>query len=150
MVTNELSIPATPGSYLLLFTLPTAVDGVIVGKLGVFSLAPGSWIYCGSAWGAGGLRSRLRRHLQAAKKPHWHIDFLTVRLPSPSVVAIPQPERGVRLECAWTQRLLAQPDFSAPIPRFGSSDCRECPAHWVHTAQVIAIEELWRMLTTDD
>jgi Uri superfamily endonuclease len=139
---NTHAMPATPGSYLLLFHLPTAVDGVQIGKLGLFSLAPGGWIYCGSAWGSGGLRSRVRRHLQADKKLHWHIDFLTNRLSTPAVLMAPQPDRSARLECAWTQHLLSLPGFSAPILHFGSSDCRECPAHLVHTARVVTVEEL--------
>jgi Uri superfamily endonuclease len=140
------ALPTTPGSYLLLFYLPTAVDGVQIGKLGVFSLTPGSWIYCGSAWGSGGLRSRVRRHLQAHKKLHWHIDFLTHRLPILSVLMVPQSDRSVRLECVWTQHLLSLPGFSTPIPHFGSSDCRDCPAHLVHTPRLVTVEEMRRLI----
>ncbi len=131
-VTDLPIVPATPGSYLLIFHLPTAIDRLCVGKLGVFSLQPGCWIYAGSAWGAGGLRSRLRRHFQPQKKAHWHIDFLSNHLPPTAFFALEQTDRSVRLECAWTQHLLRQPGFFAPIPHFGSSDCRDCPAHLVY------------------
>ncbi|MBX3002001.1 MAG: GIY-YIG nuclease family protein [Caldilineaceae bacterium] len=126
-------IPTTPGSYLLIFHLPVVIDRFVVGKLGVFSLHPGHWLYAGSAWGPGGLRSRLRRHFQPEKQAHWHIDFLSNHLPPIAFLALEQTERSVRLECAWIQRLLRQPGFSAPIPHFGSSDCGSCPAHLVYT-----------------
>jgi Uri superfamily endonuclease len=131
-VTYLPTVPATPGSYLLIFHLSTVIDRLSVGRLGVFSLQPGTWIYCGSAWGPGGLRGRLRRHFQPVKECHWHIDLLSTLLPPSTFLAVAQTDRSVRLECAWTRHLLRQPGFTSPIPHFGSSDCRECPAHVVY------------------
>lgn len=69
-------IPALPGSYVLVFALEQPL-GLEVGRLGVVDLAPGRYVYFGSAWGSGGLRARIRRHVRPDKSPHWHIDYLT-------------------------------------------------------------------------
>jgi hypothetical protein len=34
-------------------------------------------------------------------------------------------------ECGLLDRLLKAPGAAVPVPRFGSSDCRRCPAHLV-------------------
>lgn len=129
-------LPNTPGSYALLFHLAAALCDIPVGRLGRVDLAPGLWIYCGSAHGPGGLGARLRRHLAKEKSQRWHIDALTCRASPVAVLLEEEPERAApiqRLECTWIQHLLAQPGFRAPIPGFGSSDCSAgCPAHLVH------------------
>lgn len=69
-------IPALPGSYVLVFDLKQPL-GLEVGRLGMVTLAPGRYVYFGSAWGPGGLQARIRRHVRPDKSPHWHIDYLT-------------------------------------------------------------------------
>jgi Uri superfamily endonuclease len=120
--------PAEVGTYLLIFeaVAPTAVT---VGRLGVFTLPPGRYAYVGSGHGPGGLAGRLGRHLRSRKHLHWHVDYLAALIPVVEVIAVTSSER---LECMWVRRLLALDGASVPIPRFGSSDCREgCPAHLV-------------------
>lgn len=68
-------IPAEPGSYLLMLQLVDATK-IEVGRLGQIHFLQGWYIYAGSAFGAGGLRGRLRRHLAGSKKQYWHIDYL--------------------------------------------------------------------------
>ncbi len=118
-------LPADPGAYLLLIelTAPLALD---IPRLGAATLAPGRYAYCGSANGPGGLRARIGRHLRRDKTPHWHIDRLTAAGQVAGLRAVP----GGR-ECDLLRDLLADPGVSVPVPGFGSSDCRACPAHLV-------------------
>ncbi len=100
-----------------------------VGQLGKFQVSPGCYAYVGSAQGPGGLRARVARHLRPVKRHHWHIDTLTAALPVAAVITSTNPRD---LECLWVRRLLALPGTTAPIPGFGSSDCRAgCPAHLI-------------------
>ncbi|GEM_PF-788632 len=127
--------PREPGSYLLLFTWARPLK-LQVGRLGPAVLAPGLWVYGGSAWGPGGLQARLRRHLYPAdRRPHWHVDRLTsLQRPHGVVWALQPPAEGrPRLECIWIRHLLTHLGFTAPVRGFGSGDCRQgCPAHLVH------------------
>lgn len=115
-------------------------------------LWPGYYVYCGSARGSGGLRPRLGRHLAATKPLRWHVDHLTcaVHAPPPSPCACASgvvpglwalPLVGAA-ECALVAALLAAGGeggaggadtggwrVTVPVPGFGASDCRRCPAH---------------------
>lgn len=129
--------PILPGTYLLVLRATTPVS-LSVGRLGTFALPAGLYGYVGSAHGPGGLAARLARHLQPHKQIHWHIDALTALLP---IVAIQATAAAERLECEWVQRLLAQ-GASAPIPGFGSSDCRAgCPAHLLRLPEQSGLTE---------
>ncbi len=123
-MTAGLGLPVAPGSYLLImrWAIPATIA---IGRLGQFAFAAGTYAYVGSAHGPGGLRARLARHLRAAKKRHWHIDYLVERAP---VVAVWVEASAGRLECAWAGALAALPGAEQPAPRFGASDCA-CPAH---------------------
>ena len=116
-------LPTGPGAYALLLRLaepaaaPTRAFSSAV-------LAPGTYLYAGSAWGPGGIRARVLRHARRAKARHWHIDSLTEVADLAGVLAFP----GGR-ECGLIERGRALPGTSVPIPGFGSSDCRSCAAH---------------------
>ena len=114
-----------PGAYVLLIDLaaPLALE---IPQLGAATLAPGRYAYGGNAYGPGGLRARIGRHLRRDKAPRWHVDRLTAAGRVAGVRAVP----GGR-ECALLRELLALPGVSVPVPGFGSSDCRACPAHLV-------------------
>ena len=121
-------LPASPGSYLLLARLAAPLP--LSGSLAGHELPRGWHVYAGSARGPGGLRARLGRHLRPEKRPRWHIDQLTMwanalfALPFPASENAPAPA-----ECALIARLVESGAFSPPVPGFGSSDCRACPAH---------------------
>ena len=74
-------------------------------------LAPGCYVYAGSARGPGGIRARVRRHLRPDKTPHWHIDQVTAyaKLPlgelSPQMSLVMLDEAGQDIE--EVQSLLA-------------------------------------------
>ncbi len=114
-----------PGAYLLFVDLaaPLVLD---IPRLGEPTLATGRYAYGGSAHGPGGLRARIGRHLRRDKAQHWHVDRLTAAGRVVQVRAVP----GGR-ECDLVRDLLELPGASVPVPGFGSSDCRACPAHLV-------------------
>lgn len=124
--------PAAPGSYLLVMRLARDLR-VRAGALGVQELPAGAYVYCGSALGPGGLRARVRRHVEGARRLHWHIDSLLRRA---GVQEVWIRTGAQRLECEWASALDSLAEFDCPAPGFGASDCR-CRAH------------LWRAKTSD-
>ena len=114
-----------PGIYVLIFHLPEDLT-VTVGRLGERRFEGGWYGYVGS--GKSGVEARVRRHLQAHNRPHWHLDYL---LPQgqPTAAVIGHTEDS--LECPLARRLEQQ--FQV-VPRFGSSDCR-CSGHLFHSPQ---------------
>ncbi len=135
MTTRPEPLTNLAGAYRLVIHLPKPTS-VSVGK-STLSLAPGRYAYCGSAYGPGGLRARIARHLNQTKTIRWHIDQLTG---IGSVIHIYTEPGGH--ECAILQHLLAQPGVGVPIPRFGSSDCRTCPSHLVSLPPQFALGAL--------
>ncbi|MBX0329203.1 GIY-YIG nuclease family protein [Oscillochloris sp. ZM17-4] len=120
------------GSYILVLQLDHAIDDLQVGKLGRYTFPAGSYLYVGSALGAGGLEARLRHHERREKaRPHWHIDYLRAHALLCEVWTVASP---VRLESRWCAMLSRSPDVSIPVAGFGSSDTR-CPAHLFHMAR---------------
>ena len=121
----SVPLPVEPGAYLLLIELavPLALE---IPRLGAATLAPGRYAYGGSAYGSGGLKARIGRHLRSDKSPRWHVDRLTA---AGRVIGV-RPVPGGR-ECALVRDLLLVPGALVPVPGFGSSDCRSCPAHLV-------------------
>lgn len=117
--------PDVPGAYALLILLRRHFTGT-VGALGRVTLAPGAYLYLGSARGPGGLRARLARHARSGKRPHWHVDRLTAAGRLALMLALPGGS-----ECALAARARALPGAAVPVAGFGSSDCRRCPAHLV-------------------
>lgn len=115
------TLPTRRGAYLLAIVLDRTLAGELRGK--PYTLPPGTYLYAGSANGPGGIAARVARHLRRDKKPHWHVDALTVAASGITALAFPDGN-----ECALVERLLDE-GCEAPLPGFGSSDCRSCPAH---------------------
>ena len=118
-----------PGAYLLVIDIDAPL-ALAVPKGAGATLATGRYGYCGSAYGPGGIRARVTRHLSQSKTLRWHIDHLTA---SGRVVAV-RTEPGGN-ECEFMDSLRALPGATIPIPGFGSSDCRRCLAHLVALPQ---------------
>ncbi len=118
-VESAQDAPSASGAYALLI----ALDKPLRVRAGARSaaLAPGLYVYCGSARGPGGLAARLARHMRRDKRAHWHVDQLTEA--GKVVGAWVFPGRG---ECEVNDELA---DWPTPIEGFGSSDCRRCRAH---------------------
>ena len=133
------TIPAQPGSYALWLHLPQTRN-LTIGKLGRFTFRAGDYFYLGSAFGPGGLRARLGRHLCGDGKSHWHVDYLrqVTEVIGFGYMINCRGEVGfaptsIPIECAWSQKLAALPGSRTPIPGFGSSDCTlGCAAHLVY------------------
>ncbi len=118
---------AEPGAYLLAIDLKRK----LTLKFASFSalpsapvMMPGRYVYCGSAYGPGGLAARIARHSRRGKKVRWHIDRLTL---AGRVVQTAALAGGS--ECALFAALHKLPGVSVPVPGFGNSDCRDCTAH---------------------
>lgn len=155
------AVPRSPGTYALVFrvTEPLLVaigrkprnrdSGAAVAPQSLLRhsqsplprplrLVPGTYVYVGSAFGPGGLRARLARHLRPEKRPHWHVDYLTAVL---RPVAIIYSADEAHQECAWVQILLAAPGTTVPMAGFGNSDCTAgCPAHLVRVQDVALLQ----------
>lgn len=111
--------PTAPGAYVLWLRLDAPLRVSAGDRPGL--LYPGDYLYCGSARGPGGLRARLARHWRREKRPHWHVDQITL---AGRPLAAWIDEGGD--ECALNAALGALP---IPVPGFGSSDCPRCAAH---------------------
>ena len=115
------------GAYILAIDLKRklALDiAALAGPLRPPVLVPGRYVYCGSAYGAGGPRACIARHLKRRNSMRWHVDRLST---AGHIVHIAALAGGS--ECALIAGLCALPGTSVPLPGFGSSDCRVCAAH---------------------
>lgn len=108
------------GAYAIAIRLDAPLD-VVIGGRPAATLAPGRYIYCGSANGSGGIASRVGRHLRRGKTIRWHVDQLTEHGAIETTWIFPGGS-----ECRLVSALSFLP---APIAGFGSSDCRRCHSH---------------------
>ncbi len=120
---RAFDLPEAPGAYVLLIGLARPLE-LPIARLSRPTLAPGNYVYCGSARGPGGLAARVGRHLRQDKRPHWHVDHLTANGQVLDVLC-----RTEGSECELRRRINNHSGVCLPVPGFGSSDCRECPSH---------------------
>ncbi len=117
-----------PGAYLLAIDLKRRlkldIESLSRKISGAAMLAPGRYVYCGSAYGPGGPGARIARHLRRDKVARWHVDRLTL---AGEIIQTGTVAGGS--ECELCAGLRALPGVGVPLPGFGSSDCRVCPAH---------------------
>lgn len=121
-------LPKVAGAYVLVIELEadlTLQNKRFTGKI----LPKGTYLYCGSANGPGGIAARVKRHCKADKKSHWHIDELTSNGAGRvvSVLVVPGGD-----ECDL-RAALQKPEMQIPVPGFGSSDCTKCASHLIPT-----------------
>ena len=83
------------------------------------------------AYGPGGLRARISRHLSKEKPIHWHVDQLTSQAET-RAIALPGAN-----ECDLVSALLETGKFTTPLRGFGSTDCRNCESHLLVITQTI-------------
>lgn len=98
-----------------------------IGALGICSFEKGIYVYTGSAMK--NLSKRVARHKRTEKKLHWHIDHLLAH-PSVEIIKVEIHPSELKEECFHNQKLL---DSGAKtiVSKFGSSDCKTCPAHFL-------------------
>jgi len=115
---------AYPGTYALI--LSSAVEKPInIGKLGILLVKPGFFVYVGSAFGPGGLKARIKHHLNHSSRPHWHLDYLC---PALKLCEVWYTYDQTRREHQWATIHSQSKKGILPLPGFGSSDCR-CRSH---------------------
>jgi Uri superfamily endonuclease len=117
-------VPGAPGTYLLQLALSRTVS-ITTGKLGRFKFCAGSYYYVGSAFGPGGLKARIRHHLNGSARLHWHIDYLSPYFEKVGAIMV---ETNENLECVFSSKIKELPFYLFEVERFGSSDCR-CVSH---------------------
>ncbi len=120
-------LPREPGTYALLLRLPAARE-LEIGALGRHTLSAGTYIYVGSALGAGGLRSRIAHHARIARRPRWHLDYVR---PHADLYALWFSVHASRLEDDWARTILALDGATVQVPGFGASD-RPGVSHLFH------------------
>jgi Uri superfamily endonuclease len=126
------------GAYVLKIEVPRNL-AFRIGALGEVLLPAGKYLYVGSA--LKNLDQRIARHRrlgeQKTGKLHWHIDYL---LTHPEINLIEAIAVCGGIECAISRKISIKKGVTAPIPRFGASDCKSrCPAHLYHLAKNIKI-----------
>jgi Uri superfamily endonuclease len=122
-------IPAAGGTYALLLACahPRTLR---IGRCGDRRIPRGWYIYVGSAFGPGGLKSRCLRYFRQPARWHWHIDYLR---PAASLQDIWFTTDPVPREHQWAETIAGLPGAGIPVARFGASDCR-CLSHLFHFA----------------
>jgi Uri superfamily endonuclease len=103
-----------------------------IGKFGNLKISEGLYAYVGSAFGGGGINSRVSRHIKVNKKCRWHVDYL---------------RRHMRMKEIWThignrdnehhfaKVLTTFSGAEIPMKGFGSSDCN-CLTHLIKLSEV--------------
>ena len=107
------------GSYILLIEVEDDRK-IEIGKLGKLKFQKGFYAYVGSAMA--GIESRVKRHLRAEKRLHWHIDYLLEGAVIRGVICM-ESERKEECEIAakFEKRFMS-------VGGFGCSDCG-CRSH---------------------
>lgn len=114
------------GTYALVLQAE-AEQAIDVGALGTLAVRPGWYVYVGSAFGPGGLRARVHRHVRADGAQHWHVDYVRAVT---SVDAVWYTSDDTCRECDWATMLRSQEEGRVPLAGFGASDCA-CASHLV-------------------
>lgn len=125
---ERYAMRSEPGTYLLILESGSSAE-IQIGRWGALRVRPGFYSYVGSAFGPGGVRARVSRHLRRGKKNRWHIDHLREVAEPVSVRCSYAP---FRLEHDWARAFGGTDGFSC-IKGFGSSDCR-CKGHLFFTS----------------
>ena len=116
------------GAYILHLRIKRSLK-LSVGALGEIALPAGRYAYVGSARPS--IAGRVSRHLRLAEsrtgKSHWHIDYLLLH---PAIELTGIEARPGAAECSVAKEIASGKGACAPVPRFGSTDCRSgCGAH---------------------
>lgn len=106
------------GCYCLVIKLEKKKN-LKIGKKLKFEFKKGYYVYIGSAMNS--LESRVKRHLSASKKLHWHIDYL---LKYSEVIEVIY-NLDKKVECNLSKELSKNQKC---IKDFGCSDCN-CESH---------------------
>lgn len=131
-----MNIPTQPGTYAIIMELAKYAE-ITVGKLGQFHFKPGYYVYIGSAFGPGGLKARVGRHLKKNKKLKWHIDYLREHM---DVIDVKFEQTAQNEECQWATKF-AEDGGIFPIKGLGSSDCK-CFSHLLYYHELSELKKI--------
>ncbi len=129
------------GTYILILIL-NKNKKIRIGKLGIINFNAGFYGYVGSAFGRGGLKSRLNHHLKITQSPLWHIDYF--RRYS-KIKKIWYKNSQQRLEHVWAELLSSMPEVDHQIELFGSSDC-SCLSHFFYFKKMPSISRFRKLV----
>jgi len=130
MNSYSLKLSDEKGVYVL-FLRNTKTEDVRVGSFGNISLKEGIYAYVGSAYGGGGIRKRVGRHLRTNKKCRWHIDYIRRRM---SFHGLWLTTDGAEMEHIIADRFINM-GAEVPMKGFGSSDC-SCVSHLFYMSEI--------------
>ncbi len=123
-------IEARSGTYVLILKAARPKK-ISVGQLGTFMFPAGFYMYIGSAFGPGGLRARVGRHLRKFKNNRWHVDYVSSEI---HIIEVWFSVLEHRQECHWAALFSSMNGVSLPVNRLGSSDC-SCRTHLFHSVR---------------
>jgi len=132
--------PHGPGAYVVAVALAAPLP-IRLGHAAPVTLPAGRYLYCGSAYGPGGLGARLARHFRPDKSVRWHVDQLTTRGEVLGAWAISGGD-----ECELVARLGFLP---VPLDGFGASDCARCRSHLLRWPRRVAKRAIDRALVAE-
>ena len=139
---SNISISDQKGTYILLIRVirPTTIT---IGRLGDIAFEKGLYAYVGSAWGSGGLKARISRHLRKSKKKFWHIDYLLSckNVYVESIILL----IGLRVEHLLAEKLSRIFRF---VKGFGASDS-PCQSHLFFVDDFIALINTVKNIDSD-
>ncbi len=144
--TERSPLRALPGTYALLLRARAPWREIEIGRLGRLVLRPGHYVYVGSAFGPGGVRARVGRHLRVSKPPHWHLDYLRSSVIVDEVWCSYDARRH---EHRWADSFSRGRRVRVPLPGFGASDC-DCASHLFHQPRPPVLAGFLRRLRSDD
>ncbi len=128
-------IPKEKGIYVLMLFLNDNIV-ITVGKLGNIYFKKGYYAYVGSAMG--GLRKRIKVHLNINRKMHWHIDYLLKYAKVTYICYLKTNSKTEdELACFFDSK------FDA-IYKFGSSDSALCKSHLFYSNKLALLK--WQAL----
>jgi len=137
-------IPSAKGNYIIVSVIkdPARVSPGPLWQEGL--LSTGYYLYCGSAHGPGGLRSRIGYHTKVKPKKHWHFDRLRDHL---DLVEVWWNTSEKNHECIFSQCLQRHERSDVPLHGFGSSDCLNgCASHLIRFPLIISLDALFHFI----
>lgn len=157
MPSSRRSPPPVKGTYVLHFRLDQ--ERVVDVRSRSYALPPGEYLYVGSAFGSGGLGSRVGRHLaKGQKRKQWDIDFVLAAPLRPRILEAwgVAATRNTGSECTWAATIF-RTIGTVPVvgslegsPRtnrgFGAGDCRRrcgCQQDSVATCRTHLFRVTW-------
>ena len=141
-----VEIPSEKGNYILVFHLEKRAKQYM-HRFNVLDFGPGFYLYCGSAHGSGGIKSRIKRHQSRSSKKFWHIDFIKDRFHLREYWYQVSSEKN---ECVFSQFLANSKSGNIPIKGFGSSDCRnKCESHLIWFQKETNLDSMFNELNRE-